>query len=101
MIPVNQAMPMPAPAQAQPQQQGQQQAQQPQLGPDKWAQDGFQNLRSHANADDRKMLEENQDQLMLDPKAKNLLMTAQSFKPGSKPLDDIMKHLKKRMGALK
>lgn len=70
----------------------------PKLGPEKWAADGFQNLRSHATDEDQKMLEENKDRLMLDPKAKNLLMTAQSYQPGSKPLDDIMKHLKKIVG---
>jgi hypothetical protein len=67
-------------------------------GPDKWAGDGFQNLRGHVGDDDRKMLEDNKGALLVDPKSKQLLITASNFKPGSKPLDDIMKHLKTRLG---
>jgi hypothetical protein len=68
-------------------------------GPDKWAADGFQNLKSHTGDDDRKVLEDNKGAMMVDPKMKNLLVTASSFPPGSKPLDDIVKHLKNRLGA--
>lgn len=66
-------------------------------GPDKWANDGYQNLKSHGTDEDREMLEKYKGALMVDPKAKNLLMTASNYEPGSKPLDDIMKHLKNRV----
>lgn len=70
-------------------------------GPTKWANDGFQNLRSHVGDDDRAMLEKYKGAMLLDPKAKNLLISASSFSPGSKPLDDIMKHLKTKFEAKK
>lgn len=67
-------------------------------GPDKWAGDGLQNLKGHVGDDDRKMLEDNKGAMLLDPKTKQLLITASNFKPGSKPLDDIVKHIKNRLG---
>lgn len=81
----------------------QNQPQQPQPAPtakgmDKWAADGMQTLKAHVSDDDRAMLEKYSGQFMLDPKAKNLLITASNFQPGSKPLDDILKHLKARVG---
>lgn len=68
----------------------------PNKGPEKWAQDGFQNLKGHVNDEDRKWLEENKSALMVDPAAKKLLVTGSNFSPGTKPLDDIIKHLKNR-----
>lgn len=76
----------------------QQQPQGPQTGPEKWAHDGFQSLKSHVNDQDRKFLEEHKSVLMLDPKAQNLIIAASSFKPGAKALDNIIKHLKNRIG---
>ncbi len=69
----------------------------PKTGPDKWAADGFQNLKSHVNDKDKEWIDANKGKLMLDPKAQNLLITASRFEPGSKPLDDILKHLKNRL----
>ncbi len=66
-------------------------------GPTKWANDGFQNLKGHVSDDDKQWLEDNRSKLMVDPKSQNLLFAAQGYKPGSKPLDDIMKHLKNRL----
>lgn len=66
-------------------------------GMDKWALDGFHNLRGHVNDEDRKVLDAAKDKMLLDPKMKNLLVTASNFEPGSKPLDDIIGHLKKSL----
>ena len=66
-------------------------------GPTKWAADGFQGLKDHVNDMDKQWLDDNKAKLMIDPKAQNLLISASSFPPGSKPLDDIMKHLKGRL----
>lgn len=90
--------PMPSPGFVPPQAQPTQQSSQDKLGPDKWASDGFHNLKGHVNDQDREFLEKHQDALMVDKNAKQLLITAQSYEPGSKPLDDIMKHLKKQFG---
>lgn len=68
------------------------------LGPDKWAGDGFHNLKGHVNDQDREFLQKYQDAMMVDPKAKQLLITASNYQPGSKPLDDVLKHLKKKFG---
>lgn len=99
--------PGPVPAPAQPMQRPlpsatpiASQAQQPApnaKGMDKWALDGFQNLRSHVGDEDRKVLDAAKDKMLLDPKMKNLLVTASNFEPGSKPLDDIIGHLKKSL----
>ncbi len=78
-------------------QQPGQMPQAPKTGPDKWAADGFQNLKSHVNDKDKEWIDANKGKLMLDPKAQNLLITASRFEPGAKPLDDIMKHLKNRL----
>lgn len=67
-------------------------------GNDKWAMDGYHNLRGHVGDDDRAVLDEFKDKMMLDPKMKNLLVTASSFQPGSKPLDQIVTHLKNKLG---
>lgn len=67
-------------------------------GQEKWAHDGFRNLRSHVNDEDRAILDENEDRIMLDSKMKNLLVTASNYEPGSKPLDQVMKHLKNKLG---
>lgn len=102
-------MPVQPPMQGQPQPAqpaqspipAQQQQQAPPIdpkGPNKWAHDGFQNLLLHADDDTKSWLDKNKSVLILDPKAKNLLITASSFQPGSKPLDDIVKHLKNRIG---
>lgn len=64
------------------------------LGPDKWANDGLQNLRSHVGDEDREMIDEHMGKMMLHPKMKNLLITASKFQPGSQPLDQIFQHLK-------
>lgn len=64
-------------------------------GEEKWVLDGFHNLRSHANDEERSILDQHADKMMLDPKMKNLLMAASDYEPGSKPLDQIMNHLKK------
>ncbi len=69
----------------------------PQKGPEKWAADGMQNMKMHVGDSDKEWLVANKGKLMLDPKTQNLLITASSFEPGSKPLDDIMKHLKNRL----
>ena len=66
-------------------------------GIDKWAMDGLHNLRNHVGDEDRKMLDERMDTMLVHPKMKNLLVTASSFHPGSKPLDQIMGHLKKHL----
>lgn len=66
-------------------------------GIDKWALDGFHNLRNHVGDDDRKVLDMAKDKMLLDPKMKNLLVTASNYEPGSKPLDDIIGHLKKSL----
>lgn len=92
------------PAQAQLIQQAQTPSQKPmdpQKGPEKWAFDGFQNLMQHVPDDMKDWLHENKAKLLLDTKAKNLLITASSFKPGSKPLDDVVKHLQTRFGGKK
>jgi hypothetical protein len=68
-------------------------------GMDKWALDGFHNLRNHVGDDDRSLLENNQDKLLLIPKAKKLLITASSFDPGTKQLDDVMGYLKNTLNA--
>lgn len=73
----------------------------PQKGPEKWAFDGFQNLMQHAPDEMKTWLHENKTALLLDPKAKNLLITASSFRPGSKPLNDVIKHLQTRFGGKK
>jgi hypothetical protein len=68
-------------------------------GHEKWAHDGHQNLKSHVdNDEDREMLDKHIDAMMVDAKMKNLLVTASSYPPGSKPLDQIMKHLKNKLG---
>lgn len=67
-------------------------------GHTKWAADGLQILKSHVTDEDRQFLEDHKAVLMLDPKSQNLIIAASSFKPGSKPLDDIIKHLKNRLG---
>lgn len=72
--------------------------QSPTKGPDKWANDGLNNLKGHISEDDRKLLDEHKTALLLDPNTKQLLITASNYRPGSKPLDDILKHLKKRLG---
>ncbi len=69
-----------------------------QTGPEKWANDGFHNMKGHVNENDREFLEKHQDAMMIDPKAKELLITASHYEPGSKPLDDVLKHLKKKFG---
>lgn len=66
-------------------------------GVDKWAMDGFHNLRGHVDDGTRALLDANKGKLMLDPKMKNLLITASNYEPGSKPLDDIIGHLKKSL----
>lgn len=66
-------------------------------GHEKWAHDGFHNLRNHVKDDDRDMLDEHKDAMMVDPKMKNLLVTASNYEPGSKPLDQILKHLKGKL----
>ncbi len=71
--------------------------QDPKTGPDKWAADGLQTLKSHVNDSDKEWIDANKGKLMLDPKAQNLLITASRFEPGSKPLDEILKHLKNRL----
>lgn len=70
----------------------------PKGGVDKWAMDGFHNLRGHVDDADRKLLDENKGKILLDPKMKNLLVTASNYDAGSKPLDDILGHLKKSLG---
>lgn len=70
-------------------------------GMDKWAMDGFHNLRGHVGDLDRAMLDENKDKFMIDPKFKNLLVTASNYQPGQRPLDQILGHLKKGLGAKK
>ncbi len=67
-------------------------------GHTKWAADGLQILKSHVTDEDRQFLEDHKAVLMLDPKSQNLIIAASSFKPGSKPLDDIINHLKNRIG---
>jgi hypothetical protein len=67
-------------------------------GQDKWAMDGFHNLRSHVNDDDRATLDKYKSAMLLDPKMKNLLVTASDYEPGSKPLDQILGHLKTKLG---
>lgn len=86
-------------AQAPPQQpqQGQPAPQAPGGGPDKWAADGFHVLKQHVDDENRQWLEDHKETLMLDPKLKHLLVTSSSFQPGSKPLDDIVGHLKARL----
>lgn len=98
-MPTQQApMPAPIPSQpTQPQQTPQPASPPPKGGTDKWAMDGLQNLRGHVNDDDRKVLDEAKNKMMLDPKMKQLLVTASNYPPGSKPLDDIVGHLKKSL----
>lgn len=67
----------------------------------KWAMNGYQNLAGHVGDDDRITLEKFKDALMLHPKIHSLLVTASNYKPGSKPLDDIMKHINKHLGDTK
>jgi hypothetical protein len=50
-----------------------QSAQMPKTGPDKWAADGLQNLKSHVNDSDKEWIDANKGKLMLDPKSQNLL----------------------------
>lgn len=76
------------------------QDQTPAGGPDKWALDGLHTLKQHLPDADRQWLTNNIETLMLDPKAKNLLVTSSSYPPGSKPLDDIIGHLKNRYDAI-
>ena len=71
----------------------------PPLGEDKWMADGLQNLKGHVGDEDRALLEEHSGKLMLDPKMKQLLITASNYEPGSKPLDDIIGHIKKSLAA--
>jgi hypothetical protein len=66
-------------------------------GIDKWAMDGFHNLRNHVGDDDRNILDQAKNKMLLDPKLKNLLVTASNYEPGSKPLDDIIGHIKKSL----
>jgi len=66
------------------------------MGPDKWAADGFQSLKDHVGDEDKDWLDKNKSLLMVDDKAKKLLITGSQFQPGSRPLDDVIKHLKKR-----
>jgi hypothetical protein len=66
-------------------------------GHEKWAHDGFQNLKGHVSEEDGKMLDEHHEAMIVDPKMKNLLVTASNYEPGSKPLDQIMKHIKGRI----
>jgi hypothetical protein len=68
-------------------------------GMEKWALDGFHNLKNHVGDDDRQLLDDNQDKMLLMPKAKKLLITASSYDPGTKPLDDIMGYLKKTLSS--
>lgn len=70
----------------------------PSKGPEKWATDGFQKLKAHANEDDRALLDKNKGALLYDPKTKNLLISASSYSPGSKPMDQILKNIKSRYG---
>lgn len=65
-------------------------------GPTKWANDGFQKLKLHSSEEDRTLLEKYKGAMLVDPKAKQLLITASNYSPGSKPLIQIMKHLKNR-----
>lgn len=73
-------------------------AQAPKGGSDKWAMDGFHNLRGHVSDSDRKVLDEAKNKMLLDPQMKNLLVTASNYQAGSKPLDDIIKHIKNKLG---
>lgn len=94
----NQTQPMASPAPAAPQKPFTPPPSEISKGPSKWANDGFQKLKSHVNDEDREFLEKNKGALMLDPKTKNLLITASNYSSGSKPLDQIVQHLKDRMG---
>lgn len=64
----------------------------------KWASDGFQKLRGHVGEEDAEMLDKYKDAIMVDPKLSNLLITASNYEPGSKPLDQIMAHVKNLLG---
>ena len=63
-------------------------------GMEKWAMDGFHNLRNHVDDETRKMFDDKIDTMLVHPKMKNLLVTASNFEPGSKPLDQITGYLK-------
>lgn len=67
-------------------------------GTDKWAMDGFHNLRGHVDDQGKQMLDKYQSKMLLDPKMKTLLITASNYEAGSKPLDDILGHLKAKLG---
>jgi hypothetical protein len=71
----------------------------PAMGEEKWMNDGLQKLKGHVGDEDRALLEEHGGKLMLDPKMKQLLITASNYEPGSKPLDDIIGHIKKSLAA--
>lgn len=68
----------------------------PSKGPNKWANDGFQNLKSHSTDEERTLLDKYKGAMMFDPKTKQLLITASNYSPGSKPLNQIMAHLRNR-----
>lgn len=71
----------------------------PTKGPEKWANDGLNNLLQHTDkTDDQNVLNKNKGSMLSDPKTKNLLVTASDLKPGSKAMEDILKRVKAKIG---
>lgn len=71
---------------------------QPTKGPDKWANDGVNNLIQHT--DDKNIqnqINQNKSSLLNDPKAKDLLIAASDLKPGTKAMDGIMAKIQNRI----
>lgn len=70
---------------------------QPQKGPDKWANDGFQNLLEHSGND--KTIAAARDQLLSTPQGRKLLISASDLKPGSKAMQNILDRVRQNIGA--
>lgn len=69
-------------------------------GKEKWANDGFNKLMEHSSSlPFKSKLENNKDQLLKDPKNKDLLVQASDLKPGSKAMDRILAQLEKRIAS--
>jgi hypothetical protein len=70
-------------------------------GPDKWANDGFDNLINHAGSTDKGPLKDSREKLMSSAAGKKLLISASDLKPGSKAMSDVLTKVKAKLGEAK
>lgn len=64
-------------------------------GPQAWANSGYNKIMEHSKNDPA--IESAKQQMLTDPKMKDLLMQASDLKPGSKAMDDILDKIRKRL----